>query len=167
MVAEEFESVAPLDQALALVDQAFELDRLDLGAVLLGLRAALRLLVAIELGLDAAGLAVEEVDKRPQEIGEIVFEPGAGQHRVEGLDDGLELPAGGLRLGQRPRVGFVVARAIAVKRQLVEEMCGRRCGVPRVGIIGAEKGEGAVVVGHRGCLSAGGSAAPVAAFTAI
>ena len=49
VVAEELEGVAPLDQAFALVDQALELDRLDLGAVLLGLAAALRLLVAVEL----------------------------------------------------------------------------------------------------------------------
>ena len=74
VVAEEFEGVATFDQALALVDQPLEFDRLDLGAVLFGLRAALRLLVAVELGLDAADLAVEEVDERPEEIGEIVLE---------------------------------------------------------------------------------------------
>jgi hypothetical protein len=38
MVAHEFERVAPLDQAEALGGQALELDRLDLGAVLLELR---------------------------------------------------------------------------------------------------------------------------------
>ena len=52
MIADEFEGVAPFDQADALGDQAFELDRLDLGAVLLGLAAALRLLVAVEFALD-------------------------------------------------------------------------------------------------------------------
>ena len=53
VVADEFEGVAALDQAEALGDQALELDRLDLGAVLLGLAAALRLLVDVELALDA------------------------------------------------------------------------------------------------------------------
>ena len=48
MVAHEFEGVAALDQGEALVDQAFELDRLDLRAVLLGLAATLRLLVGVE-----------------------------------------------------------------------------------------------------------------------
>ena len=79
---------------------------------------------------------------------------------LECLDRGLELMASGVGLGQRPRIGLVLARAIAVERQLVEEMGGRRCGVPLVGIIGVEEGEGAVVVRHSGCLSAGGSAAP-------
>jgi hypothetical protein len=51
MVAEELEGVAALDQAQALVDQAFDLDRLDLGAVLLGLAATLRLLVDVERGM--------------------------------------------------------------------------------------------------------------------
>jgi hypothetical protein len=75
--------------------------------------------------------------------------------------------AGGIRFGQRPRVGLVLARAIAVERQFVEKMRSRRCSVPFVFGIVVEKGEGAVVVRHRGCLSAGGSAALVAAFTAI
>jgi len=74
MVAHEFERVAPLDQAEALGGQALELDRLDLGAVLFGLALALRLLVEIELAFDAGGLAVEQVDERPQQIGEIVLE---------------------------------------------------------------------------------------------
>jgi hypothetical protein len=52
MVAGELEGVAALDEAEALVDEALELDRLDLGAVLFGLSAALRLLVGIELALD-------------------------------------------------------------------------------------------------------------------
>jgi hypothetical protein len=74
MVAGELEGVAALDEAEALVDEALELDRLDLGAVLFGLSAALRLLVGIELALDAVGLAVEQVDERPQEVGEVVLE---------------------------------------------------------------------------------------------
>ena len=86
MVAAEFEGVAALDQADALGGQALELDRLDLGAVLLGLAAALRLLVAVEFALDAVELAVEQVDERPQQIGEIVLEAGAGQHGAQSLD---------------------------------------------------------------------------------
>jgi hypothetical protein len=82
VVAKEFEGVAALDQADALADQAFELDRLDLGTVLLGLGAALRLLVAIELCFDTVDLAVKEVDEGPRQIGEIVFETGAGPSRA-------------------------------------------------------------------------------------
>jgi len=125
VVAREFEGVAPFDQADALIDQAFELDRLDLGTVLLGLAAALRLLVAVELMLDAVELAVEQVDERPQEIGEIVLEPRAGQHRAEGFDYSVELGLHGIGFGQRPRIGVVLAGAIAVEGELVEQMRGR------------------------------------------
>src|SRR5690242_12174430 len=93
VLACEFEGVAPFDETEALGDQALELDRFYFGAVLLGLAAALRLLVGVELALDAVGLAVEQVDERPQEIGEIVLEPRAGQHGAEGLDHGVELAA--------------------------------------------------------------------------
>ena len=128
----------------ALGDQAFELDRFDLGAVLFGLAAALRLLVGVELALDAVGLAVEQVDERPQQIGEIVLEARAGQHGAEGLDHGVELAADGVGLGQRPRIGLVLAGAVAVERELVEQMRGWRGGV-RFGVgVGVGEGEGAV-----------------------
>ena len=120
VIAGEFESVAPFDQAQALGDQAFELDRLDFGAVLLGLAAALRLLVGVEVAFDAVGLAVKQVDERPEKIGEIVFEARAGQHGAEGLDRGCELAAHGVGFGQGPRIGFVLAGAMAAECELVE-----------------------------------------------
>ena len=148
-----------------MVDQALELDRLDLGAVLLDLAAALRLLVAVELAFDAVELAVEQVDERPQEIGEIVFEAGAGQHGAQCFDRIVKLGLHGIGFGQRPGVGFVLARAIAVKGKLVEQMRGRRGGMEfRIGV---GIGEAAVVRGMVGAFLAGGSAAPFAAFTAI
>ena len=156
MVADEFEGVAALDQADALIDQSLELDRLDLGAVLLSLRPALGLLVQVELALDAVELAVEQVDERPQQIGEIVLEAGAGQYRAKGLDYSVELGLHGIGFGQWPRIGFVLAGAIAVEGQFVEQMRGRRGG-GKFGI-GVGEGKGAVVACHGGCLSAGGSA---------
>jgi hypothetical protein len=68
MVAGEFEGVAPFDQADALIDQALE-----------------------ELALDAVELAVEQVDERPQQIGEIVLDAGAGQHGAQRFDRIVEL----------------------------------------------------------------------------
>jgi hypothetical protein len=124
VVAQEFKRVAPLDEAEALGDEAFELDRFHFGAVLLGLAAPLRLFVEIELALDAVDLAVEEVDERPEKIGEIVLEPRARQHGGEGLDGGVELAAHGVGFGQRPRIGLVLAGATAVEHELVEEMRG-------------------------------------------
>ena len=105
VVAREFKRVAPLDQAEALTDQALKLDRLDLGAVLLGLAAALRLFVAVEFALDAVDLAVKQVHERPQEIGEIVLQAGAGEHGAEGFDRGVELALHDVGLGQGSRTG--------------------------------------------------------------
>src|ERR1700730_12872860 len=125
MVAGELEGVAALDEAEALVDEALDLARLDLGAVLFGLAAALRLLVGVELALDAVGLAVEQVDEGPQQIGEIVLEARAGQHGEESLDDGAELSVDGVGLGQRSWIRLVLAGAITVERELVEQIRGR------------------------------------------
>ena len=73
----------------------------------------------------------------------------------------------GFGLGQRPLIGLVLAGAMAVERELVEQMRGRRSGV-RFGVgIGVAEGEGVSSCDMAGCLAAGGSAAPIAAFTAI
>ena len=146
MVADEFEEVTPFDQADALIDQALELDRLDLGAVLLGLGPALRLLVAVKFAFDAVELAVEQVDERPQQIIEIVLEAGAGQHGAQRFDRIVELGLHGIGFGQRPRIGLVLAGTMAIERQLVEQMRGRRGG-GNFGIGDAvEEGEAAVVL---------------------
>src|SRR3546814_9756318 len=121
MVAAELEGVAARDQAETLVDEALQLDRADLGAVLLELRAALRLLVGVEIALDAVDLAVEQVDEGPEQVVEIVLEPRVGQHRGEAVDDRAELGADGIRLGQRTRIGFVPAGPMAGERQRSDE----------------------------------------------
>ena len=95
MIAAEFEGVAPLDQADALRGQPLELDRLDLGAVLLELALALRLLVGVELALDALGLAVEQIDEGPEQIGGIVLEAGAGEQGFERFGDCAEMALDG------------------------------------------------------------------------
>ena len=66
VVAEELHAVAALDQRLPLGDKALELDRADLRAVLLPMAAPLRLLIVVELALDAGDRAVEEIDGRPE-----------------------------------------------------------------------------------------------------
>src|SRR3954447_12215344 len=72
-IAQELEAVATLDQRLALIDEAFELDRSNLGAVLLALRAALRDLIMVELELDPVELAMKGVYDAPEDFGQIVF----------------------------------------------------------------------------------------------
>ena len=69
LVAQQLEGVAPLDEGEALRQEALELDRADLGAVLLGLASPLLVLVVVERALDALGGTVEEGDLGPQEIG--------------------------------------------------------------------------------------------------
>src|ERR1700738_4861027 len=93
VIAREFERVAAFGEAQSLVDETLELNRLYFGAVLFGLAAALRLFVDVELALDAVGLAVEQVDERPQQIGEILLEARAGEHGAEAFDHGIELAA--------------------------------------------------------------------------
>ena len=91
---------------------------------MLGLPLALGLFVEIELALDAVGLAVKEIDERPQQIGEIVLEPRAGQHDAQGLDSRVELAADGIGLGQRARIGLVPAGAMAAEGQFVQQVRG-------------------------------------------
>jgi hypothetical protein len=57
---------------------------LDLGAVLLTLAAALRLLVVVEFVRDAVGGAVEDVDGRPEQGLEIGLEAGIAERGDEG-----------------------------------------------------------------------------------
>ena len=59
--------------------------------------------------------------------------------------DGVELAAHGVGLGQGARIGLVLAGAMAVERELVEQMRGRRGGVRFAFGVGVGEGEGAVV----------------------
>jgi hypothetical protein len=79
LVAHQLEGVAALDERLSLGDEPLQLDGLDLGAVLLLLAPALRLLVVVELARDAVGGAVEDVDGRPEQVLEIGFEAGVAE----------------------------------------------------------------------------------------
>jgi hypothetical protein len=140
VIAHEFERVALFDKEEALIDQPFELDRFDFGAVLIGLPVALCLFVGIEIAFDAFNLAVEDVDERPEKIAEIVLEPGAGQHDVQGLDRRFQIAADDVGFGKRPEIGRIWTGAVPVKDQFVEQMRRRRCGV-LFGIV-AGKGQG-------------------------
>ena len=74
-----------------LRDEALELDRADLRAVLLPLAAMLRSLVVVELAFDALDAAMEQVDRRPQQVLEIGFEARVRECRdecIEDVDDG-------------------------------------------------------------------------------
>ena len=123
-IAAELESVAAFDQADALGGELLQFDRADLGAVLLQLRPALGLLVGVEFQLDAVDLAMEDVGERPQQVIEIVLEPGVRQDGGEVINDGGESGTDGFGFGQRARIGFVPAGPVAIEGQFVEQMRG-------------------------------------------
>ena len=79
LVAEELHAVAAFDQRLPLGREAFEFDRADLGAVLFLLAALLRLFVVVEFAFDPLDGAVEEIDRRPEQVLEVGFEAGVAK----------------------------------------------------------------------------------------
>ena len=58
------------------------------GAVLLGLAAALRLLVGVERAFDAVDLAVEQVDERPHQIADLFGGTAPSPHHCACVIDG-------------------------------------------------------------------------------
>ena len=102
-------------------DQPLELDGADFGAVLLVLAAPLRLLVAVELALGAVGGAVEEIDGAPEELFEVGLEARAIKRRGERIEDVDQRDLHGLLVRQGARVGFVLARPVAVERKLGDD----------------------------------------------
>ena len=125
-VAEELHAVAAFDQREAFGHKAFQFDGADLRAVLLLLAALLRVLVVVELALDAVGGAVEQVDRRPQQVLEVGFEARVTQRRDQRVEDVGHGAADGVGFGQRPRVGLVLEGAVAVELELGEQMIGGR-----------------------------------------
>ncbi len=111
---------------MPLGEQAFELDRADLRAVLLLLAALLGVLIVVERALHAVDGAVEEVDGRPQQVVEVGFEARVTQRRDQRVEDVGDGAADGIGLGQRPRVGLVLEGTVAVELELGEDVIGRR-----------------------------------------
>ena len=90
MVAEEFEGVATLDERQPLRDQPLQFDRADFRAVLFRLRAPLRSFIVVEISANTLRLAVEEIDERPKQIGEIGLEAGVEKEARQSFDGKLE-----------------------------------------------------------------------------
>ena len=92
-------AVAAFDQRHALGDEAFEFDRADLRAVLLLLAAPLRLLVVVEFAFDPVDGAVEEIDRRPEQVLEVGFEARVAQRRDQRVEDVGDGAADGVGFG--------------------------------------------------------------------
>jgi len=124
LVTHQLEGVLPLDHGHALGDQALQFDGLYLAAVLFALRAFLGLLVVVQLPADPVGCAVEEVDRRPEEIVKVGFEARV----LEGADQGVEDVGDGARdpvaVWQWPLVGLIGEGSVAVELEFIEDMVG-------------------------------------------
>ncbi len=164
MVAQELEGVAAFLRGQPLGQETLQLDRAHLRAVLLALGAALGHGVVVEPSRQALGLAVEEVDEGPEQVGQFVLQPRADQQAGQCLEDGAEGHLRRLGLGQRPRVGLVAEGAVGEGGEFVEEVGGGRGGE---GAVVCEEVGGEVLVGH-GVLPFGWALGPrrLAAFTA-
>ena len=110
---------------MAKVDQAFELDGLDLGAILFALQVFLRLLIVVELALDPVDGAVEHVDGRPEEIFEVVIEAGVGHRGNQGVEDVGNGTCDDAIFGQRPGICLVLGGTVAIELKLLQDVVCR------------------------------------------
>ena len=168
VVAAELEGVAPLDQADALRGQALQLDRADLGAVLLELARRCACSLASSSRSMRLDLAVEQIDEGPEQVVEIVLEPGVGEQRCEAFDDRAEIGPRRYRprasAADRARPGRAGGRTAPARRAACAVGEAACCSVS--GSVSG-KGRGMSCVIMAGAFLPEGSAAPIAAFTAI
>ena len=73
--------------------------------------------VVVERARDALGLAVEQIDQGPEQVGQVGLEPGVGEGGGEGVEHVGERAFQGPCFRQRARVGVVGARVVAVQLQ--------------------------------------------------
>ncbi|KXF77127.1 hypothetical protein ATN84_25630 [Paramesorhizobium deserti] len=125
IVAHELEGVAALQKRDAFGDAALKLDALHFATVLLALADALGILVVVELALDAFAGAVEQIDRRPQQVFDIGFQPRVTKHLGECIEDRGQRGLDDWLLGQRARIWPVLEGAMAINLHLVDEAVGR------------------------------------------
>src|SRR3546814_13005805 len=98
-------------------------------AILFALELALRLLIAVELALDALAGAVEDIDDAPEQVLEVGFDTGIDETARQGVEDVGDGAASEAIIGKRPGVGFAVIGPLAVKLHF---QIGREPGRERV-----------------------------------
>ena len=135
LVAHQFGGVSAFDQGLALGGEILELDRLDLGAVLFALEAALGLLVVVQLPLDPQYGAVEDIGDRPEQVVEVGFEACVGQGGDEGVEDVGDRSRHVVAFGKRSRIGLVGEGTPAIELEFGEHVLGRGRCVVRFGVV--------------------------------
>ena len=124
LVAEELHAVAALDQRLpSAIRRSSSTERISEPSCSFWLRFCACFIV-VEFALDPQHGAVEEIDRRPEQVFEIGLEPGVVQRRDERVEDVGDGAGDRLRFRQRPRVGFVLEGTIAVELQFGENALG-------------------------------------------
>ena len=68
---------------------------------------------------------MEQVDGRPQQVGEVGFETGVLECRDQRVEHVGHGPSDELALGQRSRVGLVLEGTVTVDLELGEDVIGR------------------------------------------
>ena len=131
-------------------DEAFQFNRANFGPVLAALRAPLRLLVFVELAVDAGRHAVEDIGGGPEQVFQVGFEPRVAESDDEGVEDIRDRAFDGAGAWQGPRIGVVGKRSMSEELQFVED---EGCGGAGFGL----------VIGHGRCASLS-LTAPRAAF---
>ena len=139
-VAHGLVGVAAVDEVLPVDEQALQLDRLYLRAVLLALAALLVVLVVVEVALGLLGLAVEDVDLCPEELFEVAFERGVGEGRDQGVEDVGESALDGDRFGHGPGIVLAPGGVEAVEFQFVVDVGGGAALVLGLVVVGVAVG---------------------------
>ncbi len=68
--------------------------------------------------------AVEQVDRRPEQVLEVGFEARVAQSRDQGVEDVGDSARDGVAFGKRSRVRLVVEGTEAIELKLVEDVIG-------------------------------------------
>jgi hypothetical protein len=82
--------------------------------------------IVVEIALYAVNGTVEEIDSRPQHVLEVGFEACVTEGRDQRVEDVGDGAADGVGFRQRPGVGFVLDRTMAIELELGEDMIGGR-----------------------------------------
>jgi hypothetical protein len=91
---------------------------------LLDLATLLVVLVAVEMALNLRCGAVEQADRRPEEIPEVGLEARVAQDCDEGVGNVGQDAFDGALIGQGTGIGLVLIGAMAVELQLLEDAGG-------------------------------------------
>ena len=93
---------------------------------MLALAFALSLFVVVELTVNSVCGAVEEIDRRPEQVRKVRFEPGVVQRGDQGVKNASNRARDYLTCWQRSRVWLVIEWTVSKELQFVEDRSTER-----------------------------------------